>query len=57
MANINFNPFAKPLSKCTIPELKIKEGKLMQEIEKEEAELRKLNAELDEVRRIIREKQ
>jgi len=53
----SFNKFTKNYEKLPIPELKIEEGKMMNKINETEKELAKLNETLNEIRRIIREKQ
>jgi hypothetical protein len=49
--------FKKDLNKVSVADLKIMEGKKMNEIQKLEAELRKQKEELDAIRTAIREKQ
>lgn len=47
----------KSLDKISVADLKIMEGKKMNEIEKQEQTLRKLNDQLAEIRAAIRDKQ
>lgn len=51
------NIFKKNLEKQSVADLKIMEGKKMNEIEKKDEELKKLNNELNDIRAAIRDKQ
>ncbi len=53
----SLNPLKKNPEKMSVAELRIAEGNMMKKIEAATKELSKLNAELDNIRRIIRDKQ